>query len=58
MQPVWKRLMLTVVGMLMASLLVGLFWRATFDVRIPSYLAGLVGGITALALWEFLKPKV
>ena len=57
MKPTWKRLLLTVVGMVLASLVVGLFWRATFDARIPSYLSGLVGGMTALLLWEFLKPN-
>ena len=52
MKPTWKRLLLTVVGMVLASVVVGLFWRATFDARIPSYLSGLVGGMTALLLWE------
>jgi uncharacterized membrane protein YccC len=53
----WKRLLITVVGMVAASLIVGLFWRATFDVRIPSYFSGLVGGITALGIWEFLRAE-
>jgi hypothetical protein len=57
MKPAWKRLLLTVLGMVVASVLVGLFWRATFNAGIPSYLSGLVGGMTALALWEFLKPR-
>jgi uncharacterized membrane protein YeaQ/YmgE (transglycosylase-associated protein family) len=57
MKPLWKRLILTIIGMVVASLLVGLLWRATFDARIPSYLSGLVGGFAALALWEFLRPK-
>jgi len=57
MKPAWKRLIVVVIGMLLTSLLVGLAWRTTFDARIPSYISGLVGGITALALWEFLKPK-
>lgn len=57
MKPAWKRLLLTVIGMLLASVFVGLLWHTTFDARIPSYLSGLVGGITALALWEFLRPN-
>ena len=43
--------------MILASLLVGMFWRSTFNAGIPSYLSGLIGGATALAIWEFLKPK-
>lgn len=57
MKPLWKRLLVTVAGMLLASLVVGLAWRGMFDARIPSYLAGLAGGIAALGLWEFLRPS-
>lgn len=57
MKPLWKRLLVTVAGMLLASLVVGLAWRGVFDARIPSYLGGLVGGIAALGLWEFLRPS-
>lgn len=51
----WKRALLTLVIMVIASLVVGLIWRVTFDVRIPSYLSGLVGGLAALTSWEFLR---
>jgi uncharacterized membrane protein YccC len=57
MNPLWKRLILTAIGMVIASVFVGLLWRATFDARIPSYFSGLVGGFSALALWEFLRPS-
>jgi hypothetical protein len=32
-------------------------WREIFDVRIPSYLSGVFGGLAALATWELLKTK-
>jgi len=51
----WKRALVTVIAMLVVSLLVGLLWRGVFDARIPSYLSGLVGGLSALAMWEFLR---
>jgi hypothetical protein len=38
-----------------ASLLVGLIWRALFGFELPSYLGGVVGGLTAVPVWEFLK---
>jgi hypothetical protein len=53
----WKRTILTLAAMLIASFVVGLIWRLTFDVRIPSYLSGLVGGLAALAIWEFLRSE-
>ena len=38
--PLWQRLLVTLVAMAAASL---------------SYLAGVVGGLTAVPVWEFLK---
>ena len=52
-----KRLLITLAAMVIASFVVGLMWRGTFDARIPSYLSGLVGGLSALAAWELLRSK-
>jgi len=52
-----KRLLITLVAMVIASFVIGLIWRGLFDARIPSYLSGLVGGLSALAIWEFLRSK-
>jgi len=52
---IWKRFVITLIAMVVASLLVGLLWRGLFDARIPSYLSGLVGGLSALMTWEFLR---
>ena len=56
MKPARRRLLSTVIGMLLAGVLVALLWHTIFDARIPSCLSGLAGGMTALALWEFLRP--
>ena len=53
--PFWQRLAITFFVMLAASFLLGILWRSVFNVPLPSYLAGLVGGLTALPVWEFLK---
>ncbi len=53
--PLWQRLIVTAVAMLVASYLVGLLWMSMFNFVMPSYAAGLVGGIVALPVWEFLK---
>ncbi len=52
-----KRLLITLAVMVIASFVVGLIWRGAFDARIPSYLSGLAGGLSALAAWEFLRSK-
>lgn len=53
--PFWQRLLLTALMMLIVSFVAGLLWRSVFQVSMPSYLAGLLGGLAALPLWEFLK---
>ena len=53
--PLWQRLLVTLIAMVVASLVVGLIWQAIFGAQLPSYLAGVVGGLTALPVWEFLK---
>lgn len=53
----WQRLLATLIIMVMASFIAGLAWRGMFDARIPSYLSGLIGGVTALAIWELLRIR-
>ena len=51
----WHRLLVTVVAMLFAGLVAGQLWIYAFNFPLPSYLAGMVGGLTALPVWELLK---
>lgn len=51
----WQRLMLTVLAMLAVSFVAGLLWGQMFDARLPSFLGGIVGGLTAIPVWEVLK---
>ena len=58
--PLWQRLVITVVVMLAASYIVGLVWEAAFGFVLPSYVAGLVGGLSAIPVWDLLqriRPK-
>lgn len=51
----WQRLLITLAAMVLVSFVVGLLWRWLFGAEIPSYLSGVVGGLSALPVWEFLK---
>lgn len=53
--PLWQRLLITLATMLLTSFVAGLLWRWLFSTDIPSYLSGVVGGVTAVPMWEFLK---
>jgi hypothetical protein len=58
--PLWQRLIVTIVAIVVASIVVGLIWYQTFGFTLPSYIGGVIGGLTAVPVWEFLrriKPK-
>jgi len=53
--PFWQRLLITILLALAISFGAGLLWSALLQATMPSYLSGLVGGVAALPVWEFLK---
>ncbi|WP_428523812.1 hypothetical protein [Roseibium sp.] len=53
--PLWQRLLITVAAMLAVSFVVSLLWSSLLGWTIPGYVSGVVGGVTALPVWEFLK---
>ena len=53
--PLWQRLLITLAVMLLTSFVAGLLWHWLFKTDIPSYLSGVVGGVTAVPAWELLK---
>jgi hypothetical protein len=60
--PFWKKLAITVGAMLVTSFIASLIWKAVFDTYLPGYVGGMIGGLTALPVWELLgrigpKPK-
>jgi Na+/glutamate symporter len=51
----WQRLLFTLIAMIVVSFLAGVIWQIMFNVRLPSYIGGLIGGMVAIPVWEFLK---
>lgn len=51
----WQKLLITLVAMLISSFAAGRLWLLAFDFIIPSYLAGVSGGLAALPVWELLR---
>ena len=47
--------MVTFAAMLAVSVVVGVIRRSIFGFGLPDYASGVVGGVTAIPLWEFLK---
>jgi hypothetical protein len=53
--PLWQRLVLTIVAIVVASIIVGLIWHKLFGFGLPSYIGGVIGGLTAVPVWELLR---
>ena len=53
--PLWQRLLIALAIMIMTSLVAGLLWRWLFNTGIPSYLNGVVGGVSAAPIWKLLR---
>jgi len=53
--PLWQKWLITLATMLLTSFVAGLLWHRVFNVDLPSYLSGVVGGVTAVPIWELLK---
>lgn len=52
---IWARIAITIVLMMLFSFLAGLLWSKLFSHQIPSYISGIVGGLTAVPVWEILE---
>lgn len=53
--PFWQRFLIVLAAMLFVSFVVGLLMRNIFGFGLPDYASGMVGGLTAIPVWEFLK---
>jgi hypothetical protein len=51
----WQRLVLTIIAIVVASIIISIIWNKLFGFGLPSYLGGVIGGLTAVPVWEFLR---
>jgi hypothetical protein len=51
----WQRMVLTIVVIVAASIIISIIWNKLFGFGLPSYLGGVIGGLTAVPVWEFLR---
>ena len=53
--PFWQRSLITLAAMLMVSFVIGFLWRSMLGFGLPDYASGVIGGLTAVPLWELMK---
>lgn len=51
----WQRFLVLLVAVIAVSLIVGMIWNSVFGFNLPPYASGVIGGLTAVPLWDFLK---
>lgn len=57
----WQRALILLVAMIAVSAIFGAIWNSVFGFELPGYAAGVVGGLTAVPVWDLLKkvkPKI
>ena len=53
--PFWQRSLILLAAVMGVSFIFGLIWHALFGFYLPSYISGVVGGISAVWIWDVLK---
>ena len=53
--PFWQRLLILLAAILLVGFLVDFAWHYIFGFVLPSYVTGVIGGLTAVPLWDVLK---
>jgi hypothetical protein len=53
--PFWQRALILLAAMIGVSFIVDLLWNSLFGFHLPGYASGVVGGLTAVPLWDLLK---
>ena len=53
--PFWQRSLILLVAVMAVSFLDGIVWHAMFSFYLPSYVSGVIGGLSAVFIWDLLK---
>jgi hypothetical protein len=53
--PFWQRALVLLAAMMGVSFIFGVIWNQLFGFNLPSYISGVIGGLTAVPLWDLLK---
>jgi len=53
--PFWQRITITLAAIIFVSWGVATLAQSLLGLAVPSYVSGVVGGLAALPVWEFLK---
>lgn len=53
--PFWQRGLITLVAIIVVSWIIVTLLESMLGFRLPGYVAGVVGGLAGVPVWEFLR---
>ena len=53
--PFWQRALILLAAVVGVSIIVSTLWHALFSFYLPSYVSGVIGGLSAVVIWDILK---
>jgi len=53
--PFWQRSLILLVAVMAVSFIVGILWHSVFGFNLPTYVSGVIGGLSAVLIWDLLK---
>jgi hypothetical protein len=53
--PFWQRFIILLIAILTVGFVVDLLSHYVFGFVLPAYVTGVIGGLTAVPLWDLLK---
>lgn len=53
--PFWQRFLILLIAILAVSFLFDLLWQYLFGFSLPTYVTGVIGGLTAVPVWDILR---
>jgi cytochrome b subunit of formate dehydrogenase len=53
--PFWQRSLILLAAVMAVSFIVGIIWHSLLGFYLPGYISGVVGGLSAVLIWDLLK---
>ena len=53
--PFWQRFLVLLAAVMGVSFVVGYIWYSLFGFNLPAYISGVIGGLSAVLIWDMLK---
>ena len=53
--PFWQRCLILLLAVIAVSFIIDLILHYALGISLPTYISGVIGGLTAVPVWDLLK---